>query len=79
LNGKTHQFEGIDMTQTIQIGAVDQASAFDAPTSVDGVKIVASSDGNTLTIAIADFVANPASYTRALEAIPRRPIHLQFV
>ena len=67
------------MTQTIQISAVDQALALNAPASVDEVKIVASSDGNTLTIAMADFVANPASYTRALEAIPRRPIHLQFV
>ena len=67
------------MTQTIQIGAVDQASTFDAPLSVDAVKIVASPDGNTLTISMADFVANPASYTKALEAIPRRPIHLQFV
>jgi len=67
------------MSQTIQIGAVDPASTFDAPLSVDGVKIMASPDGNTLTIAMADFVANPASYTQALEAIPRRPIHLQFV
>ena len=67
------------MTQTIQISAVDQALALNAPASVDAVKIVASADGNTLTIAMADFVANPASYTRALEAIPRRPIHLQFV
>ena len=67
------------MSQTIQIGAVDQASTFDGATFFDAVKIVASPDGNTLTIAMADFVANPASYTKALEAITRRPIHLQFV
>jgi len=79
LNAKTPHFEGIDMTQTIQIGAVDPTSAFDASSSLDALNIMASADGNTLTIAMADFVANPATYTKALEAIPRRPIHLQFV
>jgi hypothetical protein len=65
------------MSDSIQIGVVDSASSYEAPSTA--VHIMTSSDGNTLTIAMADFVANPAPYATALAGITRRPIQLQFV
>jgi len=70
-------FEGIDMSETIQIGAVDTAFSYEVPSSA--VHIMASPDGTTLTISMSEFVANPAPYATALAAITRRPIQLQFV
>jgi hypothetical protein len=70
-------FEGINMSETIQIGVVGpDAVAADA---ANAVHIATSPDGNTLTISMAEFVANPAPYATALASITRRPIQLQFV
>ncbi len=68
--------QGINMSETIQIGVVD-TPASEVPSSA--VHIMTSPDGNTLTISMAEFVANPAPYATALAAITRRPIQLQFV
>jgi len=70
-------FEGINMSETIQIGVLGPDAAPEAPSS--GVHIMTSPDGNTLTISMAEFVANPAPYATALASITRRPIQLQFV
>ena len=65
------------MSETIQIGVLGPDASPAAPSSA--VHIMASPDGNTLTISMAEFVANPAPYATALAAITRRPIQLQFV
>jgi len=65
------------MSDTIQIGVVDSASASEEPSAF--AHIMTSPDGTTLTISMAEFVANPAPYATALAGITRRPIQLQFV
>ena len=68
------------MSETIQIGVVGpDAVAAVAADAANAVHIATSPDGNTLTISMAEFVANPAPYATALASITRRPIQLQFV
>jgi hypothetical protein len=70
-------FKGINMSETIQIGVLGPDAA--PADAANAVHIMTSPDGNTLTISMAEFVANPTPYATALASITRRPIQLQFV
>jgi hypothetical protein len=65
------------MSETIEISVVDTPSSTQAASK--SAHIMASPDGTTLTISMAEFVANPETFATALASITRRPIQLQFV
>jgi hypothetical protein len=67
------------MTENLQIDTTDQTGHFDSVTVAATVKITPSSDGKSLIIVLADFVANPGLYAAELEKITTRPVQLQFV
>lgn len=56
-----------------------QPVPFNVTAPVETLTTIASSGSKTLTISMADFVANPGTYVKAFEAITERPIRLQFV
>lgn len=59
--------------------SLDQAASFGAETGTGVVNAINYIDGKTLEISLADFGANPARYLQAFEAIPNRPLQIQFV
>ena len=75
----TDYIKGMDMSENLQIDLKDSASSFDGTIEGSSVKIIPSSDGKSLIIALSDFVANPGPYAKALQSITTRPVQLQFV
>ena len=67
------------MSENLQIDLKDSVSSFDGTSEGSSVKIIPSSDGKSLIIALSDFVANPGLYAEALQSITTRPVQLQFV
>jgi len=65
------------MSETIEITTVDTLSSMEI--ACKSAHIMASPDGTTLTISMAEFVANPETFATALASITRRPVQLQFV
>jgi len=67
------------MAENFKIDRTYQIECFDVKSAGHAVKIMSGSDGNSLIIALADFVANPILYADAIKATTTRPVQLKFV
>lgn len=67
------------MTHSFTSESISTQATLNTKAALSGQHLATDGDGLSITVSLADFVANPDAFARAFQAVPVRPVQLRFV